>query len=342
MSKSPPQPRRLPLGVIGMSHGHVENVLAHAAGGRDVEVVGVWEPDRGLFARMAAKYGLPDDLWFSSLDEMLDRTNPTAASVMTAIDAHPAAVEACARRGAHVLLEKPLAINAGDAAQIAALAARGNVHVLTNYETSWYPSVRTAAAWLAAGRIGRLRRMVFRHGHRGPRAIGCGPEFVAWLTDSGRGGGALLDFGCYGAILATWLMGGLAPNRVTATRATLRPQEHGTVEDDATITLAYAGVTAVIQASWNWPYDCKEMDLFGEDGSLNAGRGNELTIRRPGEPPRRVTCDPMPPELANEWAWLSHFLTKGGEVDPLASLAHNLTAMEILDAAASAEDRERG
>ena len=51
--------------------------------------------------------------------------------------------------------------------------------------------------------------MVMRGGHRGPIEVGCSAAFLNWLTDSTKnGGGALIDFGCYGAAIAVcrnWL-----------------------------------------------------------------------------------------------------------------------------------------
>jgi predicted dehydrogenase len=62
------------------------------------------------------------------------------------------------------------------------------------------------------GGFGAIRKVVVHDGHSGPVEIGCNAEFVAWLTDPVRnGGGAVVDFGCYGANLITWLMGGAEP-----------------------------------------------------------------------------------------------------------------------------------
>jgi scyllo-inositol 2-dehydrogenase (NADP+) len=58
---------------------------------------------------------------------------------------------------------------------------------------------------------------VLHDGHRGPKEIGCPPELLQWLTDPVlNGGGALTDFGCYGADLMNWLMQGQRPTSVFA------------------------------------------------------------------------------------------------------------------------------
>jgi predicted dehydrogenase len=145
-----------------------------------------------------------------------------------------------------MLFEKPLAFAAADAARIAELARTHRVLALTNFETSWYASVRESGRMVASGECSPLRRMVFRHGHKGPKEIGCSEEFVGWLTDpAANGGGAVVDFGCYGAVLATWLMNGRRPTQVVASGGTLKPTVYPRVDDDATIVLTYPGPTAV-------------------------------------------------------------------------------------------------
>lgn len=324
----------LRIGVVGLVHGHVEGLLSQAAKRDDLKIVGIFEPDKALFDRMAAKYKLDATLHHASLDKMLNVAKPEAVSVMTAIKDHLMAVEACAPRGVHLLIEKPLAFSNNDARRMADLAARHGVLVLTNYETSWYASVREARRLVESGTMAPIRRMVFRHGHKGPREIGCSPEFLAWLTDPEQnGGGAIVDFGCYGAILSTWLMDGQRPTHITASATTLKPTVYPRVDDDATIVLTYPGATAVIQASWAWTHDNKELDLHTERGSIHAAKWSEISVRPENAPAKTVKPSAMPPDLENEWTYLRKVVRGECPVDPLSSLELNLIAVEILDAA---------
>jgi predicted dehydrogenase len=122
---------------------------------------------------------------------------------------------------------------------MAALARTYGIHLITNYETTWYAS--TYAAYRMAVQeeaVGSIRKVVMHDGHAGPVEIGCNAEFVAWLTDPVlNGGGAVVDFGCYGANLITWLMGGAEPITVTAVLQTLKPDIYPHVDDEATIIL---------------------------------------------------------------------------------------------------------
>ena len=266
---------------------------------------------------------------------MLEETSPEAASVMTSTFDHLMAVRACAPRGVHVMVEKPLAVSNQHAREIAALADRHGVHVLTNYETSWYASVREAHrltrddAWAAP-----IRRAVFRHGHPGPVEIGCSPSFLAWLTDhEANGAGALFDFGCYGANIMTWLMDGARPESVTATTRRLKPELYPDVDDDATILLTYPNAVGVVQASWAWTHDNKDMDLYTDRASIHCGKWGEMTVRRPDAEPEPIVLDPLPAPTDNEWSKLREIVRGRAEPDALMSLENNLIVVEILDAA---------
>jgi len=124
------------------------------------------------------------------------------------------------------MMEKPLAVSMEHARAIQQAARRSSIHVLVNYETTWYPSHELAYALVRRqGAVGELRKIVVRDGHQGPKEIGCPESFLSWLTDPVlNGGGAIMDFGCYGADLITWLMQGQRPLRVTAVTQQLKPR----------------------------------------------------------------------------------------------------------------------
>jgi predicted dehydrogenase len=75
-----------------------------------------------------------------------------------------------------------------------------------------------------------------------------------------NGGGALPDFGCYGADLITWLMAGQRPTSVFAVTQQIKPEVYPKVEDEATVVLTYPKAQGIIQASWNWPVSRKDME----------------------------------------------------------------------------------
>ncbi len=324
----------LRIAVIGLDHGHVEGVLWNASSRDDLAIVGIYDPNYALFVKYREKYDLDPDLFFADLDQMLDKTQPEAASVMTPISRHLDAVEACAPRGIHTLLEKPLAYDLDEAREMADLAEEHGVHVLTNFETSWYASVREAKRMIESGEAGTPTRYIFSHGHKGPIEIGCSDEFVRWLSDPEfNGAGALVDFGCYGANIMTWLMHNQRPTSVHAITQQLKPDLYPECDDDATIVLTYPNATAVIQASWAWTHDNKEMDVHATKVSIHAQKWDAMQMRLPDRPRVEIEPDAMPAHLQDEWTYLRALVRDECAIDPLSSIENNLIVAEILEAA---------
>jgi predicted dehydrogenase len=327
----------LRVAIVGLVHGHVHGFLAQYRHNPEIEIVGVAEPDQELLAKAGARYGFDQAILFTSLDEMLAKTHPQAALVYTNTFDHRRVVEACARLGVHVMMEKPLAVSFDDARAIVKAAEAGRIHVLVNYETSWYPSNRAAYDLVHEGAIGEVRKVVVHDGHKGPKEIGVEPEFLAWLTDPKlNGGGALFDFGCYGADLMTWLMDGERPTTVTAVTQQLKPEIYSRVDDEATIILTYPKAQAIIQASWNWPFSRKDMEVYGQRGSVITVLRDDIRVRRGGDdrsPEEQVAAKPIPSPYDDELSYLRSVILDGTREDKFSSLDTNVAVTEILDAA---------
>ncbi|OGX81057.1 Gfo/Idh/MocA family protein [Hymenobacter coccineus] len=323
------------VGVAGLTHAHVHGILGRAKRG-DLEIVGIAEPNRALAERLAKQYGFSMKLVYSSLDEMLKKTKPEAVTAFGSIYEHLAVVQACAPRGIHVMVEKPLAVSVDHARQMAALATKHHIHLLTNYETTWYGSNRRAYELVDQEKaIGEIRKVVVHDGHQGPQEINVNKEFLDWLTDPVQnGGGALIDFGCYGADLLTWLMHGARPTSVTAVTRQLKPAVYPKVDDDATILVNYPGAEGVIQASWNWPYARKDMEIYGQTGAVFTVDGSHMRVRLSEKQPAQDLTAPAPPAPYDEpFAYLAAVVRGTAPEDVLSALPTNLVVVEILEAA---------
>lgn len=269
----------LRVGVVGLTHAHVHGILNRPKG-NDIEIVGIAEPNRDLAARYAKQYKFDLGMVYNTIAEMVEKTKPEAVTDFSSIFNHLNTVEYCAPRGIHVMVEKPLAANWKHAQKMVALAKKHQIHLLTNYETTWYGSNAKAYDLIhTQNKIGQIRKMVFHHGHPGPIEIGCNPEFLAFLTDPVLdGGGALTDFGCYGANLSTWFLKGETPKTVFCSVRHIKPNLYPKVEDEATIVLDYANTQVIIQASWNWPYSRKDMEVYGQSGVLECLNGKDMLL----------------------------------------------------------------
>lgn len=340
-SASAQSPAHIRVAVVGLNHDHIMGFLHTLPSHPEVELVGISEPDAALRQKYATRFHLPESLFYSSEAAMLAKTHPQAVLVYTSIAGHRAAIEQAAPLHIPVMVEKPLATTVEDALAIQKLAEKYNIPVLTNYETTWYASNTAANKLLESGQIGDLRKLVFHDGHRGPKEIGVSPEFLKWLTDPKQNGaGALFDFGCYGVDLTTWMMHGELPLTVTAVTLHIKPQIYPNVDDDSTIILTYPHAQAIIQGSWNWPFDRKDMEVYGVKGYVDTlyvdgSPGVKLRIRLPGEHVEHVEDAPaLTSPNDNSLDYLGAVL--GGTLKPdhdMTSLDTNVTVVRILDAA---------
>ena len=163
-----------------------------------------------------------------------------------------------------------------------------------------------------------------------------GPEWLPWLTDPVQnGGGALFDFGCYGADFSTVLMHGEAPISVTAIAQTEKPDVYPKVDDEATVILRYPKAQTVLMPSWNWPYSRNDIEVYGATGYAAAVGADRLRFRYAGEKTESTTTSPAAPKtLSNSLDYLVGVLH--GETKPNgdpSSLETNVTVVQILDAA---------
>ena len=337
---SPP----LRLAIAGLVHGHVTGFLRGAQARQDVQIVGVFDADTTLLHKYGERYQIAEAALFTSLDTMIDRTKPDAIAAFTNTYDHPAIVEAAAARRVPVMMEKPLAVSNAHAQRIRRAADRGGIEVLVNYETTWYPN--HAAIWdLFKGRraAGDIRKMVAMDGHPGPKAINVQPEFLAWLSDPIKnGGGAMFDFGCYGANLMTWMMENQRPLAVTAVAQHFQPGVYPQVDDEATIVVEYPKTVGIIQASWNWPFNRKDFEVYGEHGTAVATTGgNGLRVTLPNEPDHAVTPDPRPADERDSISHLAAVARGRRKPNALSSLENNMIVTEILQAARESASTHR-
>lgn len=329
----------LKVGVAGLTHGHVGWIL-EANKRPDLEIVGIAEPNRELAERLTKNYGISMDLVFDSLEEMLAATQPEAVTAFGNIFDHLSVVKACAPKGIHVMVEKPLAVSTEHAQKMEALAKEHNIHLLTNYETTWYPSVEKARDLLASGTVGEMRKLIVRDGHRGPKKIGVNSEFLDWLTDPKlNGAGAIVDFGCYGANIATWLNKGEIPSSVTAVSQQFQPENNPKVEDEATIILTYKNSQAILEPSWNWPIGRKDIDIYGLTGAIFADNGKDLRIRiaegYDGFDEEKVRIEKRNTPYDDPFTYLIAVIRDEVKPEPydLSSLENNMIVVAILEAA---------
>ena len=321
--------------MAGLAHGHAGGFLRRYLDRQDLVLAGISEEADAVRREYADRYKIEPSRMYASLDEMLDKIKPEGVVTFTSTFDHLRVVEACAKRKLPVMMEKPLAVSVEHGQRMKRLSEQTGIPVLVNYETTWYAS--NQAVWSLAkeqGKLGEIRKMVAHDGHRGPKEIGVGPEFLEWLTDPEKNGaGALYDFGCYGANLMTWLMDNRRPRSVTAITQTLKPDIYPKVDDEATVILEYERAQGIIQASWNWPHDRKDFEVYGKTGQAITVRGDRVRFRLENAQEEWLEAPPLAPPQDDFLRYFGAVIRKQIQPAGLSSLENNMIVTEILDAA---------
>lgn len=328
VSRAPAQDK-FRLGIVGLTHDHAWGILRDVAKRSDVEVVGIAEGVPELRQQAAKALG-HQVTFYDDYQKMLDEAKPQAIMCFGDNRQHLAVVKAAATRKVHVMMEKPLAPTFEQARQTYEAARKGGIKLMVNYWIAWSPETETAHERVEAGDVGTVRKMQARFGHRGPIEIGVSKYFGAWLTDPElNGGGAIIDFGCYGADLLRWYLG--KPSSVSAVTHTFKPQTYPKVDDDAVIVVNYPNAVGIIEASWNWPNGKNDLQVFGDKGELLADRNLVRVTQAGGR--KDVELKPLPPERQNATAFFIDAVRNNKPIDGILSPEFNLDVAEILEAA---------
>ncbi len=274
----------LRVGLIGLGTAGLRHAAAIGRGetGRVVAVADP-APEAG---RVAAEHGFT---WFPDHDAMLDRVDLDAVIISVPHALLPAAALAAARRGKHVLLEKPMATTTAEAKQVVRACRAARVRLMVNFVHRFRPEYRRAWELLRSGVIGRpvVAMDVMATGRR---------EMPAWVWDEPIAGGGMMMYGGVHSIdRLAWLMASPAASVAAAMGTFSYPVE---VEDNlvGTVTFESGGLGVVVHhrstatrtlAGWHTL-------VYGTRGAMKLVSGRELIveseteqIRVPGEPEDR-------------------------------------------------------
>lgn len=319
--------QNLRVGVAGLTHDHVWNLLRYWRELEGAELAAAADVNPPLLDKIRAEFGLEHT--YASYAEMLDRERPDVVSVTLDNAGTADVVEAAAAHGAHVLAEKPMAATLEQADRMVAACRRAKVQLLINWPSAWNPAVQTVDRLVRDGAIGRVHKTKYLAAHQGPKEIGCTPYFYNWLYDARlNGAGALMDYCCYGSNLAAHWLG--RPSSVVGIMATL-VKVGFPVDDNAIILMKYPHAFGVAEASWTQqaPDGGANPSVFGETGTLSVV-GGRVRLGRLGRDPEWMEPDQPSPGRRNGPEYLVSCLRSGAPVEGMCSPETSRTAQEIL------------
>lgn len=327
------------VGVIGLVHGHCWSNLQAIYEMDSVELVGIVEPHKVL--HKYAQEIAPQVPLLSTFDELLER-KPEIVWSFVENNRHLEIAKLCAPHGIHLIFEKPLASTLSDAEEIRRLAEEHSIEVLTNYQMAWWPTTHAAYAAVTDGQIGEIWRLRGIVGHGGPgggNTMDLDPAkdrrafFLSWLNDREKnGGGAIMDFGCYGAVWANWYLG--KPDSVWA-NTNLRKPEVYKVDDNAVIVCNYKRGVAILEGSWSLPRSFQDVEIFGTFGSITATRDSVemLEGRKRGAAPVQLKASELPKSRASAVAYLIDCMRNNRSPEGIVALDINVDVVEVIEAA---------
>ena len=358
--------RTVRVGVIGFAHMHINNVLGVFARHPQVELVAGADtpPSRpelrsGPYTRQwnlahaLSDLGLPKS--YDGYREMLRAEQLDVVICCSENAHHPNVVSACAAAGVHVCVEKPMAMDlAGALAMVRAVRAAGT-RMLVNWPMTWNPAAHQAKALIDAGAIGRVIGVKARLGHTGPLGTGAKHEGVAeeaaplsatelgavWWHHLADGGGAMLDFCCYGAMISRWFVGAAAVSAV-GMRANLN-SPFGDADDNGAMIVRFPRAMALFEGTWTtWDHGVGGGPIvYGTDGTLvMESRDGKPVVReaRGGGKTTVHEAAPLPEGRATIAEEYVHHLETDDPVHPTLEMTFNLDAMAILDAGLRSAD----
>jgi predicted dehydrogenase len=349
------------LGVIGFAHMHVNELMRVFAELPNVEWVACadtrpQQPElvEARFTRDWNKRHAHEEIGiprvYDDYREMLDKERFDVVLFCPENARHGEVAEAIAAHGAHMVTEKPMAASQSQALRMARAARAAGVTLAVNWPTTWSAPVRTAHRLVREGAIGQLWEVKWRAGSMGPLSHGSTHPGVGgtavemteqekgatWWHHAGTGGGALLDYCCYGACLSRWFVGEPAVAAYGLKANLLTP--YGDADDNAVITVRFPRALAILEATWSCPDHGVPTGplLYGSTGTIvveRQGGTQVVTIRRGrGTEPEVVALDPLPDGRETLGKEVLHHLETGEPLHETLQLDFNLDAMAILDA----------
>ena len=348
------------MGVIGFAHMHVNTLIDHFAELPNVEWVACAdtiptvpsiseEPStrKANLKRAQENTGIPKV--YQDYREMLEKEKCDIIIFCPENSRHGEVAEAIAAAGSHMLTEKPMAASLSEAIRMVRAAKAAGVELMINWPITWSPAVRKMKALLKEGIIGDVWEVKWRNGaSMGPLAYGQqitdAEKGAEWWHQSAAGGGALLDYCCYGACLARWFIGEPAVAAL-GIKANLT-SHYGDADDNSIITVRFPQALAILEGTWTtWNVGIPTGPIiYGTKGTLVANAkmvdGKRMpvaevyTSRGHGaiEPDQSIEGEPLPEGRENLAKEFLHHLETGDPLHPTLEMEFNLEVMAILDA----------
>jgi predicted dehydrogenase len=336
------------VAVIGFAHSHVVSLMDSFAAQPNVEFIAAADtvpqtPSVSEY-RLTRKWNLRrarEVIGISNIyddwQELLVKERPDIVICCAENAQHADVTQAAASVGAHVILEKPMAASYADALRMTEATRAAGVRLMTNWPTAWSPALREAHCRVQQGDIGHVFQFKWRGGSLGPRKeLPIEERALEWWYQKSPGGGAFLDYCCYGANLSRWLLGQPAES-VIAMMDTL-VNTWGEADDNAVLVVRFPRAMAILEGTWSTVDHGLPRGpiLYGSEGTI-VGTQQEGTrgiriIRERGAEGEFIAGTPLQEGHRSPAEHLLHCLETGEPLHETLAPELNLQAQAILEA----------
>ena len=254
---------QLRVALMSCAHTHAFSYAALLEARADVDLV-VADPDGYGDVRGVRVVGSYQDAWEAWPE------GPDAIVVTSANAHHRELVLEAARRGVHVLCEKPLATAVADAEEMVAACREAGVVLMTAFPVHFSPAVQALRGAVADGTLGEIVGLTGTNNGKLP----AGRD---WFTDVElAGGGSLVDHTVHLAEILDSVLGEPESVHAVSNRILYADRAGEGAETGGLVTLTYAsGVVATIDCSWSMPADAT---TWGGLTLQALGTGGQLQI----------------------------------------------------------------
>lgn len=318
------------VGVIGLGlRGTMfARALGHNPGAR---LVAVCDADPARRERGSTGFGVAA---FATPQELCAYRDLNAVIVATPDPSHREAVEAAARHGLAVMVEKPLATTLEDAEAMALAARQAGVLCQVAFENRWNPTYMAAKEAIARGDIGAVLSLNSRINDR----IDVPLSMLSWGASSTPGWFLL----SHTVDMSRWLSG-QEPTRVFAQgqKNVLLAKGLDTYDTLQAIVRFDGGLSAVFEASWILPetlpmiVDAK-YEVIGSDGALYVDGHDQGLHHVTGAGYRHPIVAGLDvhgrPSGMAIWMLDSFIACVAADVQPLATIDDGLAAVRVVEA----------
>lgn len=210
---------------------------------------------------------------YDDLELMLDGEAPDFVDIASPPGMHHEAARTALSAGAHVLVEKPLALTLAQFDELAALAAEKKRVLMCVHNWKYARAYAAARRAIERGTLGAIRFISLDRLRTEP--AGAGGAGAKWRASAASGGGILIDHGWHVFYLVHWILGGPPPVSIS-TR--LESPAGSDVDDVADIRVRFAnGALGRAHLSWRAPVRRTSAVIYGERAAIEI-EGNRVTL----------------------------------------------------------------